>query len=55
MAPQPGNTSIIKVENTGLERVSRQIAVTNKLLQAIDPILILYCKKDKWQPLCSSK
>jgi len=43
----PQDTALIKV-NTGLERVSRQIAITNKLLQAIDPILIPYRKKDKW-------
>ena len=41
------DASLIKV-NTGMERVGKQIAITNKLLQTIDPILIPYRKKDKW-------
>ena len=41
------NDKLIKV-NSGLEKVSKQIAITNKLLLAIDPILIPYRKKDKW-------
>jgi len=41
------DASLIKI-NTGIERVGKQIAITNKLLQAIDPVLIPYRKKDKW-------
>ena len=41
------NKLVIKV-NSGLEKVSKQIAITNKLLNLIDPPLIPYRKKDKW-------
>ena len=41
------NNQLIKV-NSGIERVGKQIAITNKLLQAIDPFLIPYRKGDKW-------
>lgn len=47
MPDKEQSTALVKV-NTGLQRVSRQIATTNKLLTEINPILIPYRKKDKW-------
>lgn len=41
-------TTGIITQATGIQRVSNQIAATNKLLAAADPILIPYRKKDKW-------